>query len=146
MTALTASFLLNEPFKNSRQHSNSSINGIKHRENKETKLEFIEAGVLKPPELPPNVIRLVPKNAQKHATVEKTSLNYSNGFMHIFTKSEASSYNNNSSPEGEPASSGSSTYPSEGNTPESITKSLTSVPSPKLLQSSLVNGLEAEAE
>uniref|UniRef100_A0AC34FJC9 Uncharacterized protein n=1 Tax=Panagrolaimus sp. ES5 TaxID=591445 RepID=A0AC34FJC9_9BILA len=148
MTALTASFLLNQPFKNNkRSHLNSSsIINVK-REIKDRKLEFVEAGVLKPPDLPPNVVKLIP--GKKHITGidEKSSPNYTNGFKHIFNKSNGSPYANNNSPEEiDPVSSGSSTYPSEGNTPESITKLLTNVPSPKLLQSSLIGGLEMEAE
>jgi ubiquitin C-terminal hydrolase len=150
MTALTANFLLNEPFKN-RHHLNSSsssstING--KRENKIHKLEFVEAGVLKPPELPSNVVKLIPgKKYIAAAVADEKSPNYTNGFKHIFNKSNGSPYPDSNSPEeAEPASSGSSTYPSEGNTPESITKSLTNVPSPKLLQSSLIGGLEMEAE
>uniref|UniRef100_A0AC34GBH9 Uncharacterized protein n=1 Tax=Panagrolaimus sp. ES5 TaxID=591445 RepID=A0AC34GBH9_9BILA len=60
MTALTASFLLEQPFKNNNRNDlnlSSIFNG--KREIKEHKLEFVEAGVLKPPELPPNVIKLV---------------------------------------------------------------------------------------
>uniref|UniRef100_A0AC35FZ11 Uncharacterized protein n=1 Tax=Panagrolaimus sp. PS1159 TaxID=55785 RepID=A0AC35FZ11_9BILA len=74
---------------------------------------------------------------------DKKSPNCKNGFKRFLNKSKDSPRPDSNSPE--EASSGSSIYSSKGNTPESITNSLTNVPSPKLLQSSLIGSLEMEA-
>ena len=140
MTALTAGFLANGVFnKNKLQASSPVIDGIKSRENLECELQFVNGGILKPPALPSNVIKLVPKSR---------SFGSPNGFKHVFGVNPVSpAYESNGSPEDAGAtSSGGSSYPSEVNTPESITKSLTDVPSPTLLKGMYNNGLEESAE
>lgn len=96
MTALTAGYLVNEPFKNNNSHSTPVVNGIKPKENGErNKLEFVDGGILKPPALPTNAIRLKPESQSKTTpsipssplTVSPSPNNLSNGKINISSPS-----------------------------------------------------------
>uniref|UniRef100_A0A7E4ZVG6 Ubiquitin carboxyl-terminal hydrolase 36 n=1 Tax=Panagrellus redivivus TaxID=6233 RepID=A0A7E4ZVG6_PANRE len=158
MTALTAQYLLSQPFKNKQSAALPPIaNGTKQREQTDHKLEFVPGGLLKPPELPASVIRLVPGSSRpritfpdsKHKGSSSASLSNAascsklNGTKKInaptvfkaasmpsLVKYPAEDEDPSSPETSEPTSGSSSSAPSGGTTPESITAALTSVPSP----------------